>query len=80
MCVICRKRFDKADLTRFITDSQGLPVADTHQFMPGRGFYCCANPHCQTKFASYRPKRKAGNSGKGIRSQGGFYDRRKNQG
>lgn len=80
MCVICRRRFHKMALMRFISDTEGKTKADPRQLLPGRGYYCCSDPLCLAKFASYRPKKKAGIGVKGTGSQGGLYDGRQNKG
>jgi uncharacterized protein len=58
MCIICRKRFPKPQLLRFIRDPQLGPVADARQRMPGRGFYVCNNSMCLEKMTSTRKRRK----------------------
>ncbi len=53
MCVICRRRFPKSSLIRFVKqlNSHGRPatVLDEKQHRPGRGFYICNSPNCQKK-------------------------------
>ncbi|MDD2966026.1 MAG: YlxR family protein [Desulfovibrionaceae bacterium] len=54
MCVICRQRYPKAALTRYVLLPQGQPSCDEQQIMPGRGWYLCHDPACERKFAKYR--------------------------
>ncbi len=53
MCMICRRRFPKNSLNRFVkgTNSQGKMTvyADEKKHMPGRGFYVCNSRTCQKK-------------------------------
>lgn len=65
-CVICRRRFAKRELLRYVppTDAAGAgatPVPDERQVLPGRGFYVCDSPECRErfrKFGGWRRKRK----------------------
>lgn len=57
MCVICRGRFPKEELTRYIL-SDGLLQIDATQRHFGRGWYLCADSLCLKKFEKYRPVRK----------------------
>ena len=45
MCVICRERFDKADLNRLVI-SGGKVVVDLKRNLPGRGAYVCNDSSC----------------------------------
>ena len=53
MCVICRRRFPKGSLTRFVrrSNSPGKKTVclDEKQRLPGRGFYICNSSICQKK-------------------------------
>ena len=70
MCVICRGRFPKESLTRYVrplpggegAEPNGL-LADPGQILPGRGAYVCENESCREKFARFRAKRKKGSGG-----------------
>ncbi|MFZ5812853.1 MAG: DUF448 domain-containing protein [Thermodesulfobacteriota bacterium] len=65
MCAICRGRFPKAVLERYVagvpapgdTDAgPGEPsfmVHDPRQRMDGRGHYVCENPICREKFKTF---------------------------
>lgn len=46
MCVMCRNRFDKSSLTRFVV-SDGKVVVDEKGNAQGRGAYVCDNPDCR---------------------------------
>lgn len=58
MCVACRTRFNKYELTRYVcpgpgtgdSDSEHL-ISDPGQRLPGRGFYVCGQDSCQEKFS-----------------------------
>ncbi|MBD5552922.1 MAG: DUF448 domain-containing protein [Desulfovibrio sp.] len=56
MCVICRRRFARAELNRFAMGPDGRLIPDIKKCMPGRGYWLCANPACATGFAKFRPK------------------------
>ncbi|MFI3272516.1 MAG: DUF448 domain-containing protein [Pseudomonadota bacterium] len=62
MCVICRRRFTKKELLRYVCPVEGTgPVADVRQVHPGRGWYVCGDPNCRAKmakFGGWRRKRK----------------------
>lgn len=55
MCVICRRRFPKAALTRHVLTPQKNLSIDPEKTRPGRGWYLCSDPGCALKFAKYRP-------------------------
>lgn len=55
MCVICRRRYPKAALTRHVLTTQGNLTIDPEKTSPGRGWYLCSDPVCALKFAKYRP-------------------------
>ncbi|WP_459938806.1 YlxR family protein [Desulfonatronum parangueonense] len=58
MCVVCRNRYPKTELLRFISDPERGLVADPRQWMPGRGCYVCKTESCQDKLTSTRKRRK----------------------
>ncbi len=58
MCVICRQRFPRGTLRRYVLSPTGEACFDEHQTMPGRGWYLCTNPCCEQKFAKYKPRAK----------------------
>lgn len=67
MCVICRNKFAKKDIIRYVhprqtTENYGATLElDIAQNKEGRGYYVCLSPECQQKFAqkgSIRCKRK----------------------
>ncbi len=45
MCVGCRESFPQRDLIRLVA-SEGNPVIDDRQKLPGRGAYLCCRPAC----------------------------------
>ncbi|MDR2893356.1 MAG: DUF448 domain-containing protein [Deltaproteobacteria bacterium] len=49
MCLVCRKRFPKSELTRFVF-TDGLPQEDAKQNLAGRGYYVCADGGCREKW------------------------------
>ncbi|MCF8037782.1 MAG: DUF448 domain-containing protein [Desulfohalobiaceae bacterium] len=53
MCVICRRRFPKSGLTRYVKrgsgSRKGIVYKDPGQDMAGRGFYICSSPACREK-------------------------------
>ncbi|MEF2808700.1 MAG: YlxR family protein [Desulfovibrio sp.] len=70
MCVICRQRFPKQNLTRYVRDPGGEFVPDPKKPLPGRGWYVCGRESCQTKFSKYRTAK---------RHRGEINDQRQNQ-
>ncbi|MEI8199437.1 MAG: YlxR family protein [Eubacteriales bacterium] len=46
MCVSCRVRRNKADLTRVVLMPDGLVSIDSTGKKPGRGAYVCKNKDC----------------------------------
>jgi hypothetical protein len=48
-CLSCRRRKAKKDLIRHVWSGQFTP--DVAAILPGRGYYCCAEPACQAVFA-----------------------------
>jgi len=67
MCVICRQRGPKAQLTRHVIVETGGPgesarksalAADVRMVMPGRGFYLCRDEACMAKFHKFSGWRK----------------------
>lgn len=65
MCVICRRRFAKAQLTRHVLTAEGILSIDAAKTRPGRGWYVCSDPVCTARFAKFRSgtRRKGGNHG-----------------
>lgn len=55
MCVICRRRFPKRKLTRYIrpADAAG-PIEDESQTRPGRGYYLCDDEACLQRISKYK--------------------------
>ncbi|MGL1863825.1 MAG: YlxR family protein [Pseudodesulfovibrio sp.] len=56
MCVVCRQRFPKGELTRHVCpdtmeelETNG-PVPDPEKNKPGRGFYICDQTRCRDIF------------------------------
>ncbi|MCR4666310.1 MAG: DUF448 domain-containing protein [Desulfovibrio sp.] len=49
MCVICRRRLLKAELTRYRVTPDGV-LFDEKQIGPGRGWYVCSDGKCMQKF------------------------------
>ncbi len=58
MCVICRQRFPKQNLTRYVRAPGGEFVPDPKKTLPGRGWYVCGRESCQTKFSKYRTAKR----------------------
>ncbi|MDR2056309.1 MAG: YlxR family protein [Desulfovibrio sp.] len=58
MCVICRRRFSKNTLSRYVCSPLGSMVFDPKKTAPGRGIYLCPDPRCGMKFVKYRPDAK----------------------
>jgi len=52
-CIVCRGRFPKQELTRYVRLNGLTP--DAAFILPGRGYYCCSGSACKAKF----PKRAA---------------------
>jgi hypothetical protein len=55
MCVVCRNRFPKEELTRYVRpeDLNGpdsLPAPDPAMNRPGRGYYVCGQARCRERF------------------------------
>ncbi len=59
MCVICRGRFPKAELTRYCLTPEGVFCKDEQKNSPGRGWYICRDAQCAQKFAKFRPVSRA---------------------
>lgn len=66
-CVICRTRCSKQELNRYVCRPQSSDggdveaqrlILDPEQSKPGRGFYLCAEPQCQSKFLQYQGWRR----------------------
>lgn len=60
MCAICRGRFAKGDLDRYVSLPDGTFQLDERRILPGRGVYCCHTSACKAKFANYKLRRKKG--------------------
>lgn len=54
MCVICRLRFPKQELMRYVLLSSGERAQDIRKTLPGRGWYLCTNPRCIERFEKYK--------------------------
>ncbi len=51
MCVVCRERKAKGELSRYIRGGKGShPVSDPDQKLPGRGMYVCDREECRKRF------------------------------
>jgi len=50
MCVICREKYEKQYLMRFVRVADGV-FADPTGKRDGRGAYVCANPTCRERAA-----------------------------
>ncbi|MEF2231419.1 MAG: DUF448 domain-containing protein [Pseudodesulfovibrio sp.] len=56
MCVVCRQRFPKGELERFVCPDAApdresdCPVPDPEQTKPGRGYYVCVQARCRELF------------------------------
>lgn len=48
MCMSCRKRFFKPELTRYVRSGKVFVIDPAHT-MPGRGFYVCSSDECMAK-------------------------------
>lgn len=63
MCVICRRRFAKAELMRHALSPEGELGPDIRRIVPGRGWYVCSRQNCLEKFEKYKKgmmRRKGG--------------------
>jgi hypothetical protein len=53
MCVVCRRRFSKRELERFVCSTNGLGgrslQPDPGQAAPGRGYYVCNDERCRER-------------------------------
>ncbi len=57
MCVVCRERFPKEELERYVCPDEDVkgqgkyrPVPDPGKNKPGRGFYVCGQALCRERF------------------------------
>lgn len=60
-CVICRQRFAKKELFRFVSGkgaSENELIPDDNKAMHGRGYYVCGNEKCLERFKFFRPRKK----------------------
>ena len=48
MCIACRERFAKDELTRVVVNN-GIATIDSTMKMQTRGLYICKNPDCIAK-------------------------------
>jgi predicted RNA-binding protein YlxR (DUF448 family) len=60
-CIICRQRFAKEELFRFVvgkgaSDSELIP--DKKKVMQGRGYYVCSDEKCIERLKFFRPRKK----------------------
>ncbi len=55
MCALCRQRFAKVELARYVLDVQGHLVRDERLIMPGRGWYVCSHTACMDRFSKFKP-------------------------
>jgi len=55
MCVICRERFLKTELLRYVVSSKPEQIYDEKKIMSGRGWYVCTALVCREKFKKYTP-------------------------
>ena len=73
MCVVCRRRFAKAQLRRHVSAGAGAAgnglEADDSQVKPGRGWYLCEDPQCQARFAGMKFRRKSSKGRKNGKDQ-----------
>ncbi len=49
MCVVCKERFPKNELKKFVLTDKGI-LFDYYQKLPGRGFYLCNKKDCERIF------------------------------
>ncbi|NDV17846.1 DUF448 domain-containing protein [Pseudodesulfovibrio sp. JC047] len=71
MCAVCRERFSKRELQRYVCPeatsepSDTGPILDPGHTMPGRGIYVCGQTRCRERFPKVlkglMKKRKRGN-------------------
>ena len=59
-CFICRKRFEKKQLMRFVCKNEHkakkVPEqADPEQLLPGRGIYVCNSSECIKRLEKFNP-------------------------
>ncbi|MDD4649713.1 MAG: DUF448 domain-containing protein [Desulfoplanes sp.] len=56
MCVICRKRFPKSEIVRYICPEEGETAlqADPAGTLQGRGFYVCTSSECLDKIKKFK--------------------------
>ncbi|MBQ7739388.1 MAG: DUF448 domain-containing protein [Desulfovibrionaceae bacterium] len=59
MCIICRKRFLKRLLRRYVKMDDGQFFLDAQQNMAGRGWYLCSDTHCEQRFQQFRAGSRA---------------------
>jgi hypothetical protein len=53
MCVVCRRRFAKGELARYVCGANGSGgrtlQPDPEQIEPGRGYYVCTDEQCRRR-------------------------------
>ena len=66
MCIVCREKFNKKELNRYVFRDSRF-VLDKQQTMPGRGFYLCNKSGCrqlaEKKFQALESKIKSKRKG-----------------
>ncbi|MCJ2163175.1 MULTISPECIES: DUF448 domain-containing protein [unclassified Pseudodesulfovibrio] len=55
MCVVCRERFPKGELARYVRPEDAIksdesPIYDPEKDKPGRGYYVCGQARCRERF------------------------------
>jgi len=51
MCMICRQRFEKNSIMRYVRPKGSTKLErDDSQTQAGRGYYLCLSEECQEKF------------------------------
>jgi len=66
MCVICRRRFLKKELNRYVIrfkHDKAMLDPDPEQQLAGRGFYLCQDPDCQKRFPKFKGWQKYSHRG-----------------
>ncbi|MBP3730088.1 MAG: DUF448 domain-containing protein [Mailhella sp.] len=66
MCVVCRRRFFKPELLRHVMAGAGCAEgngleADEAGVKPGRGWYVCRDPQCESRLKKMKFRRKTRN-------------------
>lgn len=56
MCIVCRERFQKSELKRYVCPeslrdlAENGPTPDPEKNKPGRGYYVCVQERCREIF------------------------------